>query len=573
MSDEKYYSLKPVHFIIFSILFAFIVNIIDAIIDDIFFFHYDFYSLLFPPIGTHFFYEKVMLFFTYLAFGILVYLMNKRQYNIHKILLKSELRFKTIVNYTKNWEYWIAPNKNINFISPSCKEITGYCDQEFYDNPSLLDTIIFPQDKKLFQEHETEALTGKDMNSLEFRIITKENNIKWIDHNCQSVYNSQGQYIGHRVSNRDITKRKIFERELKKLSDELISNNEYLEKKVESRTKEVNDIISQSPYPKAICNKDGNIIQTNDAWLKLFKSNKPFTNILDSNHTEDKEIIHLISKVLKKGGNYKSKSVYFEELDKMMVLSVYDVKNINGNINKVIINYEDVTDHMHRIETENELKMQKIISKSMFDFLESERKRVSKELHDQIGQKLMLTKLNLEIINSKEPNFVNTDEIIKLVVNINKDIKDIVYSLHPAELENYGLVEALKSMIRRCSKAADFKPTINIFGKYVPLKKETELEIYRIIQEIVNNICKHSKAKEANFELHFSEDSFSGIISDNGKGFDFKKYEKNFNKLKSYGLISIRERVKILGGSLEINSKIGLGTKVYIEIPLNYNEN
>jgi signal transduction histidine kinase len=100
------------------------------------------------------------------------------------------------------------------------------------------------------------------------------------------------------------------------------------------------------------------------------------------------------------------------------------------------------------------------------------------------------------------------------------------------------------------------------------LGKDIELAIYRICQEIVSNITKHSKATEATFEFHFQQDKFIGIITDNGIGFNIQDYQLNTNSPRSFGLISVQERAKILNGFLEFDSKINKGTKVYFQIPL-----
>jgi PAS domain S-box-containing protein len=573
-TERKMKFLHLRYFLLFAFLISLIISILDSLIDYLFFFDEELGNVIVPSAYSHELYHKVMMIITFLIFGAILYYFLRKRFSDQQSIIDSELRFRTVANYTKDWEYWISQDKKINFISPSCKDITGYSEEEFYNNPNLINEIIFDQDKDLFLKHEEEALLGNDVESIEFRIVKKNNDIIWIDHSCQSVYDFKNKYIGHRVSNRNITSRKKIEEQLRESSKKLKISNKLLKRKVDLSYIELEAIISQSPYAKAIFDKDGKTISVNEAWSRLFRKEKPFENVLDITHISNEYLRENIANVLKEGGTFKSEPVYFEHLDRILQITVYNINNLNGEIEKIICNYEDVSDQIRRLDSDKELELQRTVSKKLFQFLEDERKHISKDLHDQIGQKLMLIKLNTELLKENVPETKEkADEIIKLVLSTTREIKDIIFSLHPAELENYGLVPALDSMINRCGKISKFKALINIYGDYLPLEKNRELAIYRICQEIVSNIAKHSKATEANFNFHFEEDRFVGIISDNGKGFNIQEFRKNKNAPRSFGMISIQERAKNLNGTLEFESKVGEGTKVYFQIPLKEKSN
>ncbi len=557
------------YFLLFSFLISLIISIFDSLINYLIFSDEELGALIIPPVSSHYFFNKIMIIATFMLFGTILYYFLRKRFSDEQSIIESELRFKTVANYTKDWEYWISHEKKINFISPSCEIITGYSQQEFYDNPELIDKIIYQDDKDLFLTHETKALSGNEVESIEFRIVTKENQIMWIDHSCQSVFDTRDKYIGHRVSNRNISSRKEVEEKLIETTKRLEESNKLLKEEVDLSYLELEAIISQSPYAKAIFNKNGNTIKINNTWVNLFKEDSLLNNLLELTNMLDDELSNNVLRILKDGGFFKSDPIYFEQLDKVLQLTVYDIKNLNGDTEKIVCNYEDITDQIQRLDTDKELELQRIVSKKMFAFIEDERKRISKELHDQIGQKLMLIKLNIELLKDSSPKTTEKiDKTIKLLLNTNKEIKDIIYSLHPAELENYGLIAALDSMIHQCSSTGCYKASINVYGEYSPMGKNTELAIYRICQEVINNITKHSKATEVKLEFHFQQDKFIAIITDNGIGFNVHDYQLQTNSLRSFGLISIQERAKILNGFLEFESKINEGTKVYFQIPL-----
>ncbi len=128
----------------------------------------------------------------------------------------AEEKFRTIADYTYDWEYWIDTNRNFIYISPSCERITGYKPKEFLENPKLLFKIVHPDDINNFENHTNEVFGTGGLKPVDFRIITKTNKTRWIGHICQTVYNSKGENIGQRASNRDITYKKEIEQAVKK---------------------------------------------------------------------------------------------------------------------------------------------------------------------------------------------------------------------------------------------------------------------------------------------------------------------------------------------------------------------
>jgi PAS domain S-box-containing protein len=128
----------------------------------------------------------------------------------------SEEKFRTVADYTCNWEYWISPAGDFIYNSPSCLRITGYHPSEFVNDKQLLLTIAHPADRDAMARHIDETLYGSGgATSFDYRILTKEGNICWMSHSCQPIFGDDGTYLGTRTSNRDITLRKRMENALK----------------------------------------------------------------------------------------------------------------------------------------------------------------------------------------------------------------------------------------------------------------------------------------------------------------------------------------------------------------------
>jgi PAS domain S-box-containing protein len=143
-------------------------------------------------------------------------------------LRASEERFRTVANYTYDWEAWRGSDRRYRYVSPSCQRITGYAPEEFMAEPALLERIIHPDDRERMASHFHLELPTSGPFTAEFRIISKGGEERWIEHICQPVYGVDQRWLGQRASNRDITDRKKAELEQKQ-------RIEALEKRLEEK--------------------------------------------------------------------------------------------------------------------------------------------------------------------------------------------------------------------------------------------------------------------------------------------------------------------------------------------------
>ncbi|MCX8070778.1 MAG: GAF domain-containing protein, partial [Thermodesulfovibrionales bacterium] len=141
---------------------------------------------------------------------------------IEQALKKSEEMFKTIINFTHDWEYWESLDKKILYCSPSCQRITGYNPQAFSTNVNLINDIIHNDDRDIYTSHLQSIHESEEIESeLQFRIIRKDGQERWIGHVCRPVFDNEGKFVGRRVSNRDITERKFRELESIKSQEQI----------------------------------------------------------------------------------------------------------------------------------------------------------------------------------------------------------------------------------------------------------------------------------------------------------------------------------------------------------------
>jgi|WetSurMetagenome_2_1015567.scaffolds.fasta_scaffold00017_36 PAS domain S-box-containing protein len=147
-------------------------------------------------------------------------------------LVASEEKFKTVADFTYDWEYWIAPDKKVIYTSPSCERITGNPPKAFYEDRSLIESIVHPEDRTMFAEHVSAYHVGpsvKEVTEIEFRIIAKDGTEKWIGHVCRPILDEAEVYKGRRISNRDITQKKNAENVVLHLNRDLAAKSANLE--------------------------------------------------------------------------------------------------------------------------------------------------------------------------------------------------------------------------------------------------------------------------------------------------------------------------------------------------------
>lgn len=148
----------------------------------------------------------------------------------HAALVASERRYRTVADFTYDWEYWIDPTGAIVYMSPSCERVTGYPAQAFRQDPSLLNTIVHADDREVVETHQENRGGLGEACQLDFRIVRRDGTSRWISHICQSVRDADGNDLGRRCSNRDITYRKQIETDLRAKQNELREKTTNLKK-------------------------------------------------------------------------------------------------------------------------------------------------------------------------------------------------------------------------------------------------------------------------------------------------------------------------------------------------------
>ena len=217
---------------------------------------------------------------------------------------------------------------------------------------------------------------------------------------------------------------------------------------------------------------------------------------------------------------------------------------------------------------------QQAFSQQLIASQENERRRISGELHDSLGQRLIIIKNHALFLlrpragaQSEEERRQTIEEIDAEASHAIEETRTISYDLRPFQLDRLGLAKAIEALVRSASRATNINFTTSIADIDSSFPEELRINFYRIVQEALNNIMKHSRASEAEIRVEKTRHGISLSIRDNGSGF-FSEHKSSSVGKGGFGLTGMRERASLLGGTMDIQSQPGAGTRLLINFNL-----
>ena len=206
---------------------------------------------------------------------------------------------------------------------------------------------------------------------------------------------------------------------------------------------------------------------------------------------------------------------------------------------------------------------------------EDERRRVARDLHDDLGQRLAALKLSMELFDhdvakTNEPYHARLQNLVGDVDRIITEVRRLSYNLRPLALDDFGLTVALKMLCREFEKLYDLKTDLRVSDGLPPLQDtQIDIALYRVAQNALSNVARHANARNVSIDLFQRDGSVVLAVEDDGRGFDVSSLRsKRDGKSGGLGLIGMRERSEMLGGTFKIQSSPDHGTRVEVQIPM-----
>lgn len=489
-----------------------------------------------------------------------------------RILRQSEARLNLAADSAEAGLWELDHSKNLFWVTARARKIFGY-DSEEVISMERFEKSVHPADLDRVLEVIAKSFDSREPFSCEYRILSDSGRMKWI-YSCGRPYGtSNNQPLRLMGASIDISIRKAFEAKILEREERLTAavdvaalgfyemNGDYRLKYMDERFKRFLGIAPEDE-PRA-----------RDFWLA---------------HIHPDDLPHLLAlsrRLLEEGANTSEYEYrYLHPEDGMLWLHhlsrVFE-RNRAGRVTRVVGVMRDVTKRRQAEEflkkTEEELRnnqrdLQRLAGK-LISVKEEEMCRLSRELHDDLTQKLAVIAIeagkleqHMKTVEHDLPGDpVNRISVIKeQLISVSQDVHRISRQLHPAILNDLGLVRAIES------ECATFQLRENldiVFRKRdVPdtIPIDISLCIYRIVQEGLKNIISHSRVTRCEVILRASENSIYLTVKDKGLGFD----PEHVRHTAGLGLSSMRERVLLVRGDFSIDSRPGNGTAIYVSIPL-----
>ncbi|AUP77679.1 ATP-binding protein [Flavivirga eckloniae] len=310
-----------------------------------------------------------------------------------------------------------------------------------------------------------------------------------------------------------------------------------------------------------------------------FNTNALFSRVLSIHENEQTIIDDIVSNHKKTGWQGEVKATTKEHVEVWLEMSIIPFSPIDEKSELLIIASDISSKKAGQIEIERltkasfeeKMNQQKTISSKIIENQEKEQNRIAKDVHDGIGQMLTGLKYNLESIDIKDidKTAVKIEHLKELTSNIIKGVRTATFNLTPPELADYGIVPAITKLTQELSKLTGKDIVFYNKTDFVDrLDSLAEINVYRIVQEAINNAIKYAESTHIVVSLSHSKDMLSIVVDDDGKGFEPSKVKNVKNGEGGMGMTFMRERIKYINGRLFLNSEKGKGTRVTLNIPL-----
>jgi PAS domain S-box-containing protein len=346
----------------------------------------------------------------------------------------------------------------------------------------------------------------------------------------------------------------------------------------EAERKRVEDemrVLHEAAFEGIMIHEKGILIKANDQYFKMFgyepaellgKRVIPLTVVpeslnFQSRRTTPNGVTTYEIKGLRKDGS----TFLMEVRGKLMD---YQGRQVRG------VAVMDITERKKVEEALRESEhMLRFLSTRLFEAQEQERSRLSKELHDQLGHDLVLLKSQVHSIEKQmredqENLKKDCESVIAAIEQIIENVRRISRDLMPSILEDLGLFASLQWLVENFSKQYGIDITLDLEDIDHLFSREIQVNLYRVVQEAFTNIYKHAGAKNVFVEVKKEGGQIIFAVKDDGKGFELNKVMHRKYSEKGVGLMAMKERMLMIGGSLEVHSQPGSGSTIMFRVPI-----
>lgn len=492
---------------------------------------------------------------------------------VEDALKESEKRYRFIYHHTPGLLHSINQHTELINVSDHWLNIMGYKREEVIGKKL---TDFLTAESKAYAENDIFPAFFKKgfCSEIPYQFVKKNGEIIDILSSTFGDRDDEGNVNRSFAVSVNITAQKEVERALEKAWGELDHHSKNLERIVTNRTSEIQNLLKYTPSVVYIKNKKGEYRLVNSNFEKLFQVKQ--ADIIGKMDIDifEAEIAKKLTQndqiVVENRDSCQVEEVYIQKGNPHTFLTVtfpiYDDNNVINGIGGIL------TDITKLKLAEDQLKR---FSRDIIAGQELERSKIARELHDELGQMLTAFSIDiawlLKIAKDKDPkSYLRIKQMDEQINQTITDVRNLSFRIRPGVLDDLGLADALDWLTQDFEKRTQTSCLLKVSGVKSNLKKVSNslsTAIYRITQEALTNVTRHALASSVEVDLMFSETDLILTIVDSGTGFEI---DEN-TKFESLGIVGMKERASLLGGKVQIQSKITSGTQIHCQIPLQHN--
>ncbi len=459
----------------------------------------------------------------------------------------------TILAHSSQLGFYIMQKKRFQFVNRHFQECSGYSEQELLTMDPT--SIILPKDREKAAHNASMMLKGHRSSPYEFRIVTRDGKIKWIMERVMSItFRGELSILGNSM---DLTERREANRKLEDL---------------EALESSILDAIPQAVVGlhQRHINFANNAVKAIFGWDREELVGKNIIVIYRSK--EDADAIARLFYT-----NLEDQRTFITEFpcirkDGKEILCRMKASRIGKRLKerRIVVTYEDITEQK-KADEELQRSRQELrdLSTHLQSVREKESTRIARKIHDELGQSLTALKMDLSWIEThlrEQPDAIRekSRRMVRLVDSTIESVHNIVTELRPSLLDDLGLPAAIEWQADDFQKRSGIRCDASIECGEVVIDKELATTIFRIFQETLTNIARHSKATRCSVTLAENGKELRLEVIDNGVGIT----DRQIKDPQSFGLIGMRERAHLWGGSVQVTSGATQGTAVTVIVPL-----
>jgi two-component system NarL family sensor kinase len=476
------------------------------------------------------------------------YLVSFVDLTAHKLaddaLRESEAKFRLVAE-TAPCAIWILQGDSLVYVNRYAESLSGYSREELFSmNPWVL---VDPEFRAMGQQRSDARLRGENPEPrYQFKIRTKSGEVRWLDFSgARTNFEGKPAILATAF---DITA-------IKRAEQQLLERTMYLDA-----------LIANSPLGIVTKDEQNRVVFCNPAFERMFHysqnelQGKDIDNIIASHELEE---ANRMTFAVRGGGVVHATTQRRRKDGTLIDVELHGIRVFSGEtfVGAFAI-YQDITERRR-----SEEKLQALRNR-LTRTQEEERSRIARDLHDDIGQRLALLTIDLEQMKlaSQRDGLAFASELevlVRTAGEITSDVHNVSRRLHPSQVELLGLAPALNNFCREFANRNSMRIQFTSACLTCKIPEEASLCLFRVAQEAIRNVHKHSGCREALVELDEISGSLRLRISDRGSGFDPTAAEAS----QGLGLLSMEERLRSMGGELFVHSRPGGGTSIEASIP------